>query len=128
MMAKTKILSVSRDPVLTGFLMKELNNDKYEVVNTQHTGVYIKEVLDSEQPEFVIIDIVMPTLDGVGTCLQVRQWTHAPIMMLSSWDTGNGMVKGLNLGSDKYLSEPFGADVLRNRIAETLKRQVAVSR
>src|SRR3989304_9919097 len=118
MMAKTKILSVSRDPVLVSFLGRELNNDEYETVNTQHTGVYLKEVLDAEQPEFIIIDIVMPTLDGIGTCLQLRQWTHKPIIMLSCWGTDSGKVKGLNLGSEGYLSEPFGADALKEGIEE----------
>ena len=127
MIAKTKILTVSRDPVLVSFLQRELNDGEHEIVNTQQTGVYLKEVLDAEQPEFITLDIVMPTLDGIGTCLQLRQWTHAPIMMLSTWGAGSGTVKGLNLGSESYLSEAFGPDVLRKRIVETLKRKTAVT-
>jgi DNA-binding response OmpR family regulator len=125
MIAKTKILSVSRDPVLVSFLQRELTNDEYEVVNTQHTGIYLKEVLEAEQPEFIVLDIVMPTLDGIGTCLQLRQWTHTPIMMLSTWGAGSGKVKGLNLGSEGYLSEQFGVAVLKKRIEETLRRATA---
>jgi DNA-binding response OmpR family regulator len=121
-MVKTKILSVSRDPVLVSFLQRELSNGEYETVNTQHTGIYLKEVLETEQPEFIILDIVMPTLDGIGTCLQLRQWTKTPIMMLSSWGAGSGKVKGLNLGSEGYLSEQFGIDILKERIEETLNR------
>lgn len=127
MIAKTKILSVSRDPVLVSFLQRELNDDEYEVVNTQHNGVYLKEVLDAEQPEFIILDIVMPGLDGIGTCLQLRQWTQTPIMMLSTWGADSGNVKGLNLGSEGYLSEQFGADILKKRIEETLRRKTAVT-
>jgi DNA-binding response OmpR family regulator len=122
MLGKTKILSVSRDPVLVSFLQRELNNDGYETVNTQHTGINLKEVLETEQPEFIILDIIMPTLDGIGICLQLRQWTKTPIMMLSTWGAGSGKVKGLNLGSDGYLSKQFGADILKNRIEETLHR------
>ncbi len=127
MMSKTKILSVSRDPVLVSFLQRELNNGEYETVNTQHTGIYLKEVLDTEQPEFIILDIIMPTLDGIGTCLQLRQWTKTPIMMLSTWGAGSGKVKGLNLGSEGYLSEQFGIDILKKRIEETLNRRTAVT-
>jgi DNA-binding response OmpR family regulator len=127
MIAKTKILTVSRDPVLVSFLQRELNDDEYEIVNTQHSGVYLKEVLDAEQPEFIILDIIMPSLDGIGTCLQLRQWTQAPIMMLSTWGAGSGTVKGLNLGSEGYLSEAFGPDILRKRIEETLKRKTTVT-
>jgi DNA-binding response OmpR family regulator len=127
MIEKTKILTVSRDPVLVSFLQRELNDGEYEIVNTQHNGVYLKEVLEAEQPEFIILDIIMPSLDGIGICLQLRQWTQAPIMMLSTWGAGSGTVKGLNLGSEGYLSEAFGPDTLRKRIEETLKRRAAVA-
>ncbi len=126
MIAKTKILTVSRDPVLVSFLQRELNDGEYEVVNTQHSGVYLKEVLDTEQPEFIILDIIMPSLDGIGTCLQLRQWTHAPVMMLSTWGADSGTVRGLNLGSEGYLSDAFGPDVLKKRIEETLQRRTAL--
>jgi DNA-binding response OmpR family regulator len=127
MIAKVKILTISRDPVLVSFLQRELNNDEYEAVNTQQTGIYLKEVLEAEQPEFIILDIVMPTLDGIGTCLQLRQWTQTPIMMLSTWGTDGSKVKGLNLGSEGYLSEQFGTDILKKRIEETLARRNAVT-
>jgi DNA-binding response OmpR family regulator len=127
MIAKTKILSVSRDPVLVSFLQRELSGDDYEVVNSQHNGIYLKEVLDAEQPDFIILDIIMPSLDGIGICLQLRQWTQTPIMMLSTWGAGSGTVKGLNLGSEGYLSEGFGSDTLKKRIEETLKRRMAAA-
>lgn len=127
MLTKTKILTVTRDPVLLSFLHRELNDDEYEVVNTQQSGVYLKEVLAAERPELLILDIVMPSLDGIGTCLQCRQWTQSPIMMLSTWGAGNGQVKSLNLGSDGYLSEPFGAGVVKQRIEEMLKRQTVIN-
>jgi DNA-binding response OmpR family regulator len=127
MIAKTKILSISRDPVLVSFLQRELNGDEYEVINTQHSGVYLKEVLDAEQPDFIILDIIMPSLDGIGICLQLRQWTQRPIMMLSTWGAGSGKVKGLNLGSEGYLSEQFGADTLKKRIEETIKRRTVAA-
>jgi DNA-binding response OmpR family regulator len=123
MIEKTKILSISRDPILVSFLQRELNGDEYEVVNTQHTGIYLKDVLEAEQPDFIVLDIIMPSLDGIGTCLQLRQWTQTPIMMLSTWEAGSGTVKGLNLGSEGYLSDAFGADTLKKRIEETLKRR-----
>jgi two-component system alkaline phosphatase synthesis response regulator PhoP len=122
MPAKTKILAVSRDSALISFLQQELNGSIYEIINTQHTGGHIRDVLDTEKPEFIIVDIMMPTLDGIGTCLQIRQWTQQPIIMLSTWDTGDGTVRGLNLGSDTYLTEPFGGDVLKKRIKESLNR------
>ena len=122
MLAKTKILTISPDPVLVNFLQQELNNGEYEIISTRHSGIHLKEVIDSEDPEFIVLDIMMPTLDGIGTCLQLRQWTNLPIMMLSTWGTGDKTVRGLNLGSDSYLTEPFGVDVLKTRIEDTLRR------
>jgi DNA-binding response OmpR family regulator len=122
MLAKTKVLAVSRDPLLVKFLQQELEGIEYEIAHTECTGVQLKSVLEAEQPGFIIVDIVMPSLDGIGICLQLRQWTKAPVMMLSTWGTGHGMVRGLNLSADNYLTKPFGGDILKKRIKDTLKR------
>jgi DNA-binding response OmpR family regulator len=121
MKTKTKILTVSRDRILVNLLQRGLNNGNYEIVSTEQTGSQLKNIVENERPQFIILDIVMPSLDGVGTCLQLRQWTQSPIMMLSTWNTGNDMVRGLNLTCDDYLSEPFGITTLKSRIENTLK-------
>jgi len=126
MTPKRKILTVSRDTSLVTLLQQELNDGNYEIINTERCGVYLRDVLRAENPEFIILDIIMPSLDGIGTCLQIRQWTQTPIMMLSTWDTCDSKVRGLNLGSDTYLTEPFGMEVLKTRIEDTLKRTTAV--
>jgi DNA-binding response OmpR family regulator len=122
MRAKTKILTISHDQSLVTLLQRDLNDGNYEIVNTEHTDHHLKDVVETEAPEFIILDIVMPSLDGIGTCLQLRQWTQTPIMMLSTWDTSNGMVRGLNLGAESYLTEPFNIDTLKKRIEDTLQR------
>jgi DNA-binding response OmpR family regulator len=124
MRPKTKILTISRDQSLVTLLQREFNDGNYEVISTEHTSMQLKNVVDAECPDFIILDIVMPTLDGIGICLQLRQWTHTPIMMLSTWDTGDNRVRGLNLGSDSYLTEPFGMETLKRRIEDTLKRNI----
>ncbi len=126
MIGKTKILTVSRDASLVTLLQKELNDGNYEIINTERSGVYLRDVLREETPDFIILDIIMPSLDGIGTCLQIRQWTQTPIMMLSTWDTSDGKVRGLNLGSDSYLTEPFGMDILKSRIEDTLARTTTI--
>jgi len=126
MTPKIKILTVSKDTTLVTLLKKELNDGRYEIINTERCGVYLRDVLRAETPEFIVLDIVMPSLDGIGTCLQIRQWTQTPIMMLSTWDTTGSNVRGLNLGSDTYLTEPFGMETLKARIEETLKRTTTV--
>ncbi len=124
MRPKTKILTITHDQSLVTLLQQQLNDGNYEVINTERRGIPLKDVVDAENPEFIILDIVMPSLDGIGICLQLRQWTQTPIMMLSTWDTVNGTVRGLNLGSESYLTEPFSIDTLRERIEDTLKRSL----
>jgi len=126
MLAKTKILAIGNDPALLGLLQQELNDDGYEVVSTQDTGAGLRDELHEEHPDFIILDIMMPNLDGIEICLHLRQWTQVPILMLSTWGAGEGRVRGLNLGSNSYLTDPFDIDELRARINETLKRNAAV--
>jgi len=122
MRAKTEILTITRDQSLVTLLQQELNDGNYEIINTEHRGLPLKDVLYAENPEFIILDIIMPSLDGIGICLQLRQWTQTPIMMLSAWDTDDGNVRGLNLGAENYLTEPFDIDTLRQRIEDILRR------
>jgi DNA-binding response OmpR family regulator len=122
MLAKTKVLAVSRDARLVNFLQQALEPREYEIVHTQQTGVQLKDVLEAERPGFIILDIVMPSLDGIGMCLQLRQWTRTPVMMLSAWGTSRDTVRGLNLSAADYLTKPFGGDVLKKRIKSTLKQ------
>jgi DNA-binding response OmpR family regulator len=125
MLTKIKVLTISNDPELRRFLEQELNDGKYEIANTQDIGLRLRKTIDMEKPEFIILDIMMPTLDGIEVCLRLRQWTKLPIMMLTKWGTEEGMVRGLNLSSDSYLTEPFGISTLNMRIEETLKRNAA---
>ena len=125
MLVKNKILTISSDPGLADLLKQDLGDGEYEIVSTRHTGIHLKDILDTEDPDFIILDIMMPNLDGIEICLRLRQWTQLPIMMLSTWDTGDRTVRGLNLGSDGYLTEPFGMKELKQRIDLTLKREAA---
>ena len=127
MLVRRKILTVSDDNVLVNLLQSGLGEYDYEVISTRHTGSRLRDVIEAEQPDFIVQDIIMPSLDGIGNCLQIRQWTQTPILMLSTWDTGDGTVRGLNLCSDTYLTEPFSIDILRLRIEETIKRNLSTA-
>ena len=127
MLAQNRILAITSDSILVNFLQQELSDDDFEIVSTRHTGIQLKDVIEMEEPDFIILDIMMPTLDGIGICLQLRQWTQLPILMLTTWGTTDGTLRGLNLGADDYLTEPFGIDALKERIELTLKRSVTTT-
>jgi two-component system KDP operon response regulator KdpE len=124
---KTRILAVGTDTALLNLLQQHLNDGDYEVVTTQQTGYSLKDVLYREKPDFIIQDIMMPTLGGISLCLQLRQWTQVPIMLLSTWGATEGMCRGLNLSSETYLTEPFGIEELKTRIAQTMERNAAMT-
>ena len=119
MRARLKILVISSDRIIIRFLQDNLNDGDYEVVSTQQTKEELKAVLDKEMPNLVVADIMMPNMDGIETCLRIRQWSQVPIMMLSAWGAGQDMIRGLDLSADGYLTEPFGIAELIARIRET---------
>ena len=125
MMAKIKILVISKDLVMLEFLQQNLSESYYEVASTQRTGEELRAALNYELPDLVILDIMMPGLDGIEVCLHIRQWSQVPIMMLSAWGAGHGKVRGLDLSADSYLTEPFGIDEVMVRIKEVLQRNFA---
>ena len=127
MAAKAKSLVISNDSIMLRFLQQNLSVSGYEVASTQQTGEKLKTVLDEELPDLVILDVMMPDLDGIEVCLRIRQWSPVPIMMLSAWGAGEDKVRALDLSADSYLTEPFGVYELMARIGETLQRNLAAA-
>jgi len=74
-------------------------------------------------PDFVILDLMMPVLDGLETCRRLRSWTDVPILVLSARSEETQKVRALDLGADDYLTKPFGMDELTARIRASLRRQ-----
>ncbi len=74
-------------------------------------------------PDYVILDLMMPVLDGLETCRRLRAWTEAPILVLSARSEETQKVRALDLGADDYLTKPFGMDELTARIRAALRRR-----
>ncbi|MFC1869699.1 response regulator transcription factor [Chloroflexota bacterium] len=121
-MTKKRILVVSGDPELLRILQHNLPQESCEVATGRVSGEDLKEVLDVMLPDLIILDIQMPWLDGIELCLRIRQWCQAPVIMLSTWGATRDTVRGLDLSSDCYLTDPFDATELVSRIEETLSR------
>lgn len=117
---KKRLMILSDDPVLQGFFHRNFRQESYPVMNTPATDEAFKSLLERVQPDLAILDIGMPRLDGIEVCLRIRQWSDVPVIMLSTWGAASGKVKGLDLSSDSYLTEPFGAARLREQIEDAL--------
>lgn len=118
-MAK-KALVVGSDPVLLTVIQHTLGERGYQIASTEDSDERLTAVLQEELPDLVVVDIMMPRLDGIEVCLFIRQWSQVPIVMLSTWGAGKDKVRGLDLSADGYLTEPFGTAQLLAWIEGTL--------
>ncbi|MFC1869700.1 response regulator transcription factor [Chloroflexota bacterium] len=119
-MDKTHILVVDDDPAISRLLHANLKPRGYEVT----TAADGKEALKAVEKEFVdliILDIMMPELDGVEVCRRVREWSKTPIIILSARGDEKDKVKCLELGADDYLTKPFGIAELLARVKTALR-------
>ena len=125
MTAKIRTMVISSDPTMLRFLEQNLSENDYPIANTQYTGEELRAVLDTEHPDLIIVDIMKPNLDGIEVCLRIRQWSDAPIIMLSAWEAEGDKVRALDLSTEGYLTEPFGIDELMARINEAFQYNFA---
>ncbi|MFH1651007.1 MAG: response regulator transcription factor [Chloroflexota bacterium] len=127
MTEKTRILFVSSDPKLLKFLPRQLRDAGFQVVTTPETGGPLNDVLDQENPDFIILDIMAPQLDGIEVSLRIRQWSKVPILMLTAWGAGEDRVRALDLTADGYLTESFGVEEVVWRIEKVRELNGAAS-
>lgn len=85
-------------------------------------GIEALEVLDREDIHLVVLDIMMPRLDGLKTCMKIRETRNLPIIMLSAKSEDRDKIKGLNIGADDYVSKPFNNLELVARVKSQLRR------
>ena len=123
-MRHPRILIVDDDLPIIKLLSANLKAEDYEVL-TAMDGAAALETVERELPDLVILDIMMPKLDGVEVCRRLREWSHIPIIMLSARGDEGDKVKCLDLGSDDYITKPFGASELIARVRAVLRRTEA---
>jgi len=116
-----RVLIVDDDPPsrkMTAFLLQE---EGYTVL-TAEDGQQALDMIECEQPDLVILDVMMPRVDGWEVCRRVRQRLNVPIIMLSAKGETSDRVQGLELGADDYLAKPFEPTELLARV-KALKRR-----
>ncbi len=120
-MVKKRILVVDDEINIIKFLRANLEEKGYEVLAAMD-GAAALQVFEKEVPDLVLLDIMMPKLDGFEVCRRLREWTHTPIIMLSARANEGDKVKCLDIGADDYITKPFGAAELLARVNATLRR------
>jgi len=125
-MRRPRILIVDDDLVIIKFLRANLKASDYETL-TAMDGAEALEVIERELPDLVILDIMMPNMDGFEVCRQLREWSRLPVIMLSARGDVTDKVKCLNLGADDYITKPFGVGELIARVRSMLRRTEAAA-
>jgi DNA-binding response OmpR family regulator len=117
----TKILVVDDEPLYQRLLQINLETEGYEVTAASN-GEQALDLIPQNKPELIILDVMMPKLDGFATCERIRQFSSVPIIMLTARGEEHDRVKGLNAGADDYVVKPFSATELIARVKAVLRR------
>ncbi|MBC7234521.1 MAG: response regulator transcription factor [Chloroflexi bacterium] len=116
-----RILAVDDDRNNLKMLAFLLGEEGYEVLTTDN-GKTALDMIDTQHPDLVILDLMMPQIDGYEVCRRIRQTTDVPIIILSAKGETQDKVQGLNLGADDYLPKPFEPSELLARVKAVLRR------
>ncbi len=118
---KNSILIVDDDPHLIRLVRMNLASEGYHVMAAADASSAF-EYLDQKTPELVILDIMLPGVDGYELCQRIREFSTTPIIFLTAKVEDADKIKGLKLGADDYLTKPFNVQELLARIAAVLRR------
>ncbi len=120
-MTNEKILVVDDDQNICEVLRLYLVKEGYEVT-VANDGAAALEIYEKEKPDMVLLDVMMPRMDGWETCRRIRQQGSTPVIMLTAKGDTFDKVLGLELGADDYVVKPFDAKEVVARIKAVLRR------
>jgi DNA-binding response OmpR family regulator len=120
-MDKRTILVVDDDQGLRELIRINLEHEGYGVIQAGN-GLQCVSAVREQRPDMVILDVMMPEMDGLEACRQVREFSQLPILMLTARTQSEDVITGLDRGADDYLLKPFNVDELSARIRALLRR------
>lgn len=119
---KPKIFIVEDERQIARFLQIDLEKEGFQTA-IEKNGKRAYERIIQEKYDLVLLDVMLPEMDGLEICRRVRELSDVPIIMLTARDEIKDKVEGLNLGADDYVTKPFSADEVLARIRRILKRR-----
>jgi two-component system KDP operon response regulator KdpE len=120
-MERRTILVVDDDNGLRELIRINLEHEGYNVIQAAN-GVQCVQTVREQRPDMVILDVMMPEMDGLEACAKVRAFSQLPILMLTAKHQSEDVITGLDRGADDYLVKPFNMDELSARIRALLRR------
>lgn len=110
------------DDELTARVISDKMVEAGYAVHVAHNGREGLRQMYSHHPELVILDLLMPEMDGWTTCRRIREVSNVPIIMLTAQDRPQDIIRGLDEGADEYVTKPFDVSVLLARVRAVLRR------
>ncbi len=118
---KAMILVVDDDIRMLRMMKRMLELEDFVVI-TANSGDIALKLFEKESPALVILDIMMPDMDGYTLCKRIREFSQVPIIMVTARGDDKEKVEGLNIGADDYVTKPFSASELAARVRAVLRR------
>ena len=119
---KTRVLIVEDEARIARFLQMELEHEGFEA-ETEGNGTRAYERIIQEKYDIILLDVMLPGMDGIEICRRVREISNVPIIMLTARDTIEDRVEGLDIGADDYITKPFAVPELIARLNNALRRR-----
>lgn len=118
-----KILVVDDEKPISDIISFNLENEGY-AIEKAYDGEQALEVFEKSQPDLVILDLMLPKMDGLEVCREIRKQSAVPVIMLTAKDSEIDKVLGLELGADDYVTKPFSNRELIARVKANLRRNL----
>ena len=118
---KPCVLVVDDDVQILRYIRRTLELEGYQTL-TATDGRAALEVMEQETPGLILLDIMLPEIDGYSVCERIREFSTVPIIMVTAKDNDEEKVKGLELGADDYITKPFSIVELLARVKAVLRR------
>ena len=121
MMTAKRVLVVDDDVKTVELLKLYLNRDGYKIL-TAYDGIEALRLARESHPDLIVLDLMLPGIDGLEVCRTIREESDVPIIMLTARTTDQDKLTGLSLGADDYVTKPFSPRELAARVRAVLRR------
>ncbi len=117
----TTLVAADDDPQLLRLMTRNLQLEGFDVLAASD-GQQALELIENNAPDLVLLDVMMPKMDGFTVCSRVREFSAVPIIIVTARGQDQDKVRGLDLGADDYLTKPFSVEELLARVRAVLRR------
>lgn len=123
MKVNSKILLVDDEKDIVDLIQEVLQQDGFQFIQKAHTGLEALQICRDFQPDVVVLDVMIPDLDGLEVCKKIREFSYCSVLFLSSKNDDIDKILGLSSGGDDYITKPFSPREVVFRIKAQLRRQ-----